>query len=150
MQQADVERLVRDTLAAHPSMFLASAGDAGPWVNGVYFAESGLFTLYLVLEQRGRTLAAVRAQPRVAVIVSTGSPMDPFLQASAEAEVLDGAAADRARATLLAKVPQAAPFLAAPIEAARLTVAGWRVTDIPNGWLPGVELPNPNRLVRSS
>jgi uncharacterized protein YhbP (UPF0306 family) len=150
MHQADVEHLVRDTLAAHPSMFLATAGDAGPWVNGVYFAEEGLYTLFLVLERRGRTLAAIRSQSRVAVIVSTGSPTDPFLQASAEAEELSGAVAERARGALLAKVPQAAPFLEAPVEAVQLTVAGWRVTDIPNGWLPGVELPNPRRLVRSS
>jgi uncharacterized protein YhbP (UPF0306 family) len=150
MHQADVERLVRDTLAAHPSMFLATAGDAGPWVNGVYFAEEGLYTLFMVLERRGRTLAAIRSQSRVAVIVSTGSPADPFLQAAAEAEELSGAAAERARAALVAKVPQAGPFLDAPVEVVRLTVAGWRVTDIPNGWLPGVELPNPSRLVRTA
>ena len=150
MNQADVERLARDTLAAHPSMFLATAGDAGPWVNGVYFAEKGLYTLFLVLEQRGRTLAAIRSQPRVAVIVSTASPGDPFLQATAEAEVLEGMAAEHARETLLRKVPQATPFVDTPIETVRLTVAGWRVTDIPNGWLPGVELPNPNRLAHTS
>ena len=149
MHQADVEHLVRDTLAAHSSLYLATAGDAGPWVNGVYFAEEGLYSVVLVLEKRGRTLAAIRSQPRVAVIVSTGSPGDPFLQAAAEAEVLADAAAERARAALVAKVPQAAPFLSAPVEAVRLTVAGWRVTDIPNGWLPGVELPNPSRLARA-
>jgi uncharacterized protein YhbP (UPF0306 family) len=150
MHQADVERLVRDTLAAHSSMFLATAGDAGPWINGVYFAEEGLYALVLVLEKRGRTLAAIRNQPRVAVMVSTGSPADPFLQARAEAEVLADDAAEQARTTLVAKVPQAAPFLSAPVEAVRLTVAGWRVTDIPNGWLPGVELPNPRRLASAA
>jgi hypothetical protein len=147
MRQADVERLVRDTLAAHASLFLATAGEAGPWVNGVYFAEDDLFTLSLVLERGGRTIAAIRSQPRVAVIVSTGSPGDPFLQATADAEVLVGGAAEYSCNLLLAKVPQAGPFLAAPIETVRLTVNTWRVTDIPNGWLPGVELPNPNRLL---
>jgi hypothetical protein len=147
MRQADVERLVRDTLAAHPSLFLATAGEAGPWVNGVYFAEDDLFTLSLALERGGRTIAAIRSQPRVAVIVSTGSPGDPFLQATADAEELSGAAATYSRDLLLAKVPQASPFLAAPVEAVRLSVNTWRVTDIPNGWLPGVELPNPNRLL---
>lgn len=147
MRQTDVERLVRDTLKAHASLFLATAGEAGPWVNGVYFAEDDLFTLSLVLERSGRTVAAIRSQPRVAVIVSTGSPGDPFLQATADAEVLTGPPARRARDLLQAKVPQVGPFLAAPVEAVRLTVNTWRVTDIPNGWLPGVELPNPNRLL---
>ncbi len=147
MRQADVERLVRDTLAAHASLFLATAGEAGPWVNGVYFAEDDLFTLSIVLESEGRTIAAIRSQPRVAVIVSTGSPADPFLQATADAQVLIGGGAGYARELLRAKVPQAGPFLSAPVEAVRLTVNTWRVTDIPNGWLPGVELPNPNRLL---
>jgi hypothetical protein len=147
MRQADVERLVRDTLAAHPSLFLATAGEAGPWVNGVYFAEDDLFTISLVLERHGRTVAAIRCQPRVAVIVSTGSPGDPFLQATADAEILHGGAAEYAREVLVAKVPHAARFLATPVEAVSVTVATWRVTDIPNGWLPGVELPNPNRLL---
>jgi uncharacterized protein YhbP (UPF0306 family) len=147
MRQADVERLVRDTLAAHTSLFLATAGEAGPWVNGVYFAEDDLFTLSIVLERGGRTIAAIRSQPRVAVIVSTGSPGDPFLQATADAQELLGGASTYARELLLAKVPQASPFLAAPVEPVRLTVNTWRVTDIPNGWLPGVELPNPNRLL---
>ncbi|MGW4483488.1 hypothetical protein ACWEOE_06580 [Amycolatopsis sp. NPDC004368] len=36
--------LVRVTLSAHKSMFLATAGSAGPWAGGVYFAESDPFT----------------------------------------------------------------------------------------------------------
>lgn len=138
-----VEALLSKTLAGHSSLFLATAGADGPWVNGVYFAETDPFTLVLVLEQRGRTLAAIRRDPRVAVVVSTGSPADPFLQAQATAEVVDGAAADEVREVLVGKVPAAAPFLQAPIEAVRLTVPTWRVTDIPSGWLPGRELHRP-------
>ncbi|MCS7481124.1 pyridoxamine 5'-phosphate oxidase family protein [Umezawaea endophytica] len=137
---SEVENLVRDTLAAHQSFFLATAGEQGPWVNGAYFAETGLFTLSLVLEQRGRTLAAIRQDPLVSVIISTGSPAQPFLQAQATARVVVGAEADDVRRVLLAKVPQAEPFLSAPIEAVRLRVSAWRATDIPNGWLPGRDL----------
>ncbi|MFD9739506.1 pyridoxamine 5'-phosphate oxidase family protein [Umezawaea sp. NPDC059074] len=137
---SEVEGLVRDTLAAHQSFFLATTSEAGPWVNGAYFAETGLFTLSLVLEQRGRTLAAIRRNPLVSVIISTGSPADPFLQAQATATVVTGAEADEVRRVLLAKVPQAEPFLSAPIEAVTLKVTAWRATDIPNGWLPGRDL----------
>ena len=142
-QGTDVESLLRTTLAAHSSLYLATCAESGPWVNGVYFAETGLFTLSLVLEQRGRTVAAIRQDPRVAVIVSAGSPAEPFLQAQAVAEVVEGDAGAEVRQVLLAKVPAAEPFLAAPIESVRLRVAQWRVTDIPNGWLPGRELDAP-------
>jgi hypothetical protein len=63
LEPAAVADLVRSTLSAHQSMFLATSGSAGPWVGGVYFAESGEFTLNLVLEDRGRTLAAIRENP---------------------------------------------------------------------------------------
>lgn len=135
-----IERLVLDTLAAHKSLYLATAGSAGPWVNGVYFAETGPFDLSLVLEQRGRTLAAIRENPQVAVVVSTGSPGDPFLQAQAGVEVVEGADDEEVRRVLLAKVPEVEPFLAAPIVAVRLSVPVWRATDIPNGVFPGREL----------
>jgi uncharacterized protein YhbP (UPF0306 family) len=134
---SDVESAVRDTLAAHKSMYLATSGSDGPWVGGVYFAEADPSTLVLVLEERGRTLAAVRANPEVAVVVSTGSPMNPFLQARASAEVVEGDEDARVREVLVAKVPEAAPFLATPVKAVRLTVTSWRVTDLVKGWLPG-------------
>ena len=142
-QRTEVEDFLRGILAAHSSLYLATSGSSGPWVNGVYFAETGLFTLSLALEQRGRTLAAIRQNPRVAVIVSTGSPGDPFLQAQAMAEVVIGDAAEEVRRVLLAKVPAAEPFLAAPIETVTLRVAEWRVTDVRNGWFPGRELAAP-------
>jgi hypothetical protein len=143
LEQAAVADLVRNTLAAHKSLFLATSGSTGPWVGGVYFAESGEFTLNLVLEDRGRTLAAIRENPVVSVVVSTGSPMQPFLQAQALAEVVGAEEGAGVRDLLVAKVPEAAPFLSAPVTAVRLTVRKWRATDIANGLLPGVELPAP-------
>jgi hypothetical protein len=138
-----VADLVRSTLATHKSLFLATSGSDGPWVGGVYFAEDDPFTLNVVLERRGRTLAAIRENPVVSLVVSTGSPMQPFLQARALAEVVESEEDTRVRETLVAKVPEAAPFLDAPIVAVRLSVRGWRATDIANGWLPGRDLPGP-------
>lgn len=132
-----VEALLHSTLAAHKSMFLATAGSDGSWVSGVYFAEDGPHTLVLVLEERGRTLKAIKENPEVALVVSTGSPMEPFLQARATAEIVEDAEDEAVRQRLVTKVPEAAPFLATPIRAVRLSVPRWRVTDIPNGWLPG-------------
>ncbi|MFJ7210003.1 pyridoxamine 5'-phosphate oxidase family protein [Amycolatopsis sp. NPDC098790] len=143
LEQAAVADLVRSTLSAHKSLFLATSGSTGPWVGGVYFAETGEFTLNLVLEDRGRTLAAIRENPVVSVVVSTGSPMQPFLQAQALAEVVGAEEDAKVRELLVAKVPEAAPFLSQPVTAVRLTVRKWRATDIANGLLPGVELPAP-------
>jgi hypothetical protein len=143
LEPSAVADLVRSTLAAHKSLFLATSGSTGPWVGGVYFAESGEFTLNLVVEDRGRTLAAIRENPLVSVVVSTGSPMEPFLQAQASAEILGGDDDAGVRELLVAKVPEAAPFLAAPVTAVRLAVPKWRATDIANGWLPGRELADP-------
>jgi hypothetical protein len=137
---SEVEAVVRDTLAAHKSMYLATSGSAGPWVGGVYFAEVDLFTLVLVLEQRGRTLAALRENPTVALVVAAGDPMRPFLQARATAASVEGDADADVRRRLLRKVPECAPFLEFPITAVRLSVPTWRVTDIQRGWLPGKEL----------
>ncbi|MCG8923194.1 pyridoxamine 5'-phosphate oxidase family protein [Lentzea sp. CC55] len=136
-QRGAVEALLHRTLAAHKSMFLATAGSDGSWVSGVYFAERGPHELVLVLEERGRTLKAIRENPEVSLVVSTGSPMEPFLQARGTAVVVGGAEDELVRQALVAKVPEAGPFLATPVRAVRVAVPRWRVTDIPNGWLPG-------------
>ncbi|MFD9700898.1 pyridoxamine 5'-phosphate oxidase family protein [Lentzea sp. NPDC059081] len=138
-QHDAVEALLHSTLAAHKSMFLATAGADGSWVSGVYFAEDGPNALVLVLEERGRTLKAIKENPEVALVVSTGSPMEPFLQARGTAVVVEGAEDEAARQRLVAKVPEVGPFLATPIRTVRIDVPRWRVTDIPNGWLPGKE-----------
>jgi hypothetical protein len=141
--RTDVERVVRETLAAHPALYLATSGELGPWVGGTFFVDEDVFDLALVLETHGRTLTAIRRNPRVAVVVSSGNPFEPFLQAQAVATILGGPEVDAVGRALVAKVPQAEAFLSHPHEAVRLTVAAWRATDVVNGWLPGLELRNP-------
>lgn len=139
-QASEVETAVQDTLAAHRSLYLATSGSLGPWVGGVYFAEIDPFALVLVLEEQGRTLAAVRENPMVAVVVSTGSPTEPFLQGRAKAEIVQGDRDADVRRRLLAKVPECAPFLEFPTASVHLTVPCWRITDLSKGWLPGKEI----------
>ena len=132
-----IAEVVADRLASSHAFTLGTTGSDGPWVAGAFFAESGLFTLELVLEQSGRTLRNLREEPTAAVIVAAGTPFEPFLQAQARAEVVTGDEDAAVRAALLAKVPEAEPFLRAPVVAVRLHVASWRATDVVNGWLPG-------------
>lgn len=137
------EAAVADVLAAHASMTLATAGDDGPWAGGVYFAELDPFTLVVVLERTGRTLAAIRQNPMVAVVLRESSPMRPFLQGKATAHVVDGDEETEVRWRLLAKVPECEPFLQAPVVAVRLAVTDWRITDFTKNWFPGKEVRPP-------
>lgn len=141
LSETETESAARGILAAHAAMYLAvCTADDTPWVGGVHFAETGLFTLVLVLEEHGRTLAAIRRNPAVAMVVSTGAPYDPFLQGSATAEIVEGEASDEVHRVLVAKVPAVEAFLGIPHRSVRLTVHGWRVTDITRGWIPGRQL----------
>lgn len=141
---SEVENKVRSVLAALPYLYLSTASSDEPWVAGGFFAESDPFTLVMVLETRGKTLANIRVNPHVALVVSSGSAFEPFLQASADVVVLtDEQEVEDVKAALRAKAPQVEPFLNAPIEAVRLHVRRWRVTDVVNGWLPGKEIEPP-------
>lgn len=140
-EPAEVEALVRRLLAASPTMFLSTAAGNESWGAGTFVAESGPFELGIILEQQGRTLRNIRQNPRVAMVVSSGNPFEPFLQGAADAEVIDDEEATAAViAALRAKAPQIEPLLGAPVVALRLHVTHWRATDVVNGWLPGKEL----------
>ena len=144
VDQSTIQQVVVDRLASSHSFTLATSGPEGTWVAGAFFAESDPFTLNLVLETSGRTIRNITANPQVAVLVAAGTPFEPFLQAQAQAEILDGEQDAAVRAALVAKVPEAAPFLQAPIRAVRLRVDAWRATDVLNGWLPGKVLTRPS------
>jgi hypothetical protein len=63
---------VRDILAAHRSCLLATAGGAGPWVSGGYFAEDGLFTLSVL--EKIPEVAPFLGAPIVAVRLRLADP----------------------------------------------------------------------------
>lgn len=141
---SEVETKVRNVLAERPSLFLATSGDE-PWVAGGFFAESDPFTLSMVLESGGTTLTNIKANPRVALVVSSGSPFEPFLQGSADVSLVDDPAeTEEIKTSLLGKAPEIEPFFGAPLQAVRLHVRRWRATDVTNGWLPGKVLEAPS------
>lgn len=127
---------VLDTLLQqHAACVLATAGGAiSPWVLGVYFAHEG-HDLYLVLEQSGRTLANLRADPRVAVLISHNDATKDFVQAQAIAEILPGADEDRVRQRILAKLPWFATYT--PVVPVRVRLTEVSVTSLSRGWFPG-------------
>lgn len=140
-ERREVEEVVRRLLAGASTMYLSTTADDEPWGAGSFFAESDPFNVSLVLEEHGRTLRNIRRNPRVALVVSSGNPFEPFLQGSADAELLENE--DQFEATtdaLRAKAPQIEPLLSGPMVAVQLHVRLWRATDVMNGWLPGKEL----------
>lgn len=148
--ESEVEDKVRAVLAAFPVLYISTASGSEPWLAAGFFAESDPFTFVMVLEAAGRTLTNIRTNPRVALMVSSGSPVEPFLQGSADAVVLTAVEETEAvKQALLRKAPQIESLLGYPIEAVRFDVRSWRVTDVLDGWIPGKELAAPERSALS-
>jgi len=145
----EVKNTVRELLATNKTMFLSTSANDRPWVAGVYFAESDPFHLTLILETDGRSLANIRANPNVAVTVSSSSPFDLYLQGEGDAEMLDNdEQLEAAKHAVRAKAPEI-ELLKFRAAAVRLTIRHWRATDVTIGWRPGKELmppmkPSPN------
>ena len=140
----EVAAKLRDVLEGLATLTLATCADGVPWAAGGFFAEDGLFTLHMILETHGRTMTNLRSNPAVGISITTGNPFEPYVQAEADVEVLteaDDVAA--AHALLKGKVPAMEPLFAIPVETVRLHVRTWKVSDIPNGWLPAKVLQAP-------
>lgn len=134
-------RCLREILASHPTVTLATAGGAlSPWIAAAFFAEDGLFSLEVLLEDRGNTLANIRADPRVAVMIEDGDAFRPFAQGEGRAAVEAGAGA-RFAAHIAGKTPVSARMVSLPnLVPVRIQIDRWRITDVGAGWLPAREV----------
>jgi len=140
-QDVAVTDMVRELLATNKTMFLSTSANDHPWVAGVFFAESDVFNLTLLLETGGRTLANIRANSHVAVVVSSGSAFAGYLQGEANAVLLSGdGELEATKNALRTKAPEIEPLLQYPGVAVRLSIRRWRATDVMSGWIPGKEL----------
>ncbi|PXX54098.1 hypothetical protein DFR70_12579 [Nocardia tenerifensis] len=140
---------IRDKLAGiltRTSIDLATSKDGVNWCSNAFFTalDDDPFRLTIVLEDGGRTLDCLKANPNVGVKVVPGGLLDPFAQGSATVTIRD-TDADRKETfdALLRKEPQIEPFLATPIQALIVNVDWWRVTHVQGGWLPGRVLRRP-------
>ena len=135
-----------ELLRAHRTLVLASTGGpVSPWIAAAYFAEADPFTLQLAIETGGKTMANLRADPRIAVMVAGPHPFALFAQGEGLVTIeRPGTAAHaRIRAELIAKAPEMEPFFAAPMEHLRLRLRRWLLTDVTRGWLPARERATP-------
>jgi hypothetical protein len=143
----DVASAIGELLAANKTMSLSTSANDNPWVAGVYFAESDLFHLTVILETTGRSLSTIRANPNTAVMLSSGSAFALYVQGEADAHVLDSPAdLAAAKNALLAKAPEI-ELLQYQATAVTLSIRRWRAIDVVIGWKTGRELvPRPKGM----
>lgn len=143
------ERRLAEILAAHSTVKIATTGGpVSPWIAAAFFAEDGLFSLELLIEERGATLANIQRDARVAIMIEDGDAMQPFAQAQGIAVVLGDPGAREAFALHIAsKTPASAQMVALPgLVPVRLRIHRWRVTDVKAGWLPSREVRGPDAV----
>ncbi|WP_280418067.1 hypothetical protein [Nocardia carnea] len=130
----------------HSSIDLATSKDGVNWATSAFFAnlDDDLFRLTLILENRGRTLDQLRANPNVGVKVVPGGIADPFAQGLGTVTLRDDSERDETFQALLRKEPQVEPFFASPVTAVVIDIDWWRVTHLGGGWLPGKVLERGN------
>jgi hypothetical protein len=97
----------------------------------------------VILEAHGKTMTNILADERVAVMVADNAPYSLFAQGEGRARIVEGEAATKAKAELLAKNPEMAPFFGFPLRHVSLEISRWLLTDVPNGWIPAKELRAP-------
>lgn len=137
-------RRLSDILASHPTVKIATTGGTlSPWIAAAFFAEDGLFALEILIEARGNTLANIRRDPRVAVMIEDGDAFRPFAQGQGHA-VIEPEARARFAAAIAAKTPASGSMVALPdLVPVRLAIDRWQLTDVTAGWLPAHEIRAP-------
>lgn len=138
---AQVRERLDEILGRHATLELATSSARGePWLAAAYFASKDPFCLVMMLEKEGRTLANIRANPRVAMMFQTGNPTALFAQADGDAHILPDESSDFAD-RIVAKTPESEPLVRLPhLVAVRIDVDRYRLTDLPAGWLPAREI----------
>jgi nitroimidazol reductase NimA-like FMN-containing flavoprotein (pyridoxamine 5'-phosphate oxidase superfamily) len=133
---------VRELLATHKTLLLSTSADDRPFVAPVYFAESDPFHLTIIVESAGRSLTNVALNPKVAVMISTGSPFELYLQGEGYAEVIsDSQQLVGAMNAVRAKAPEVELLKLTPV-VVNVTIHHWQATDVTVGWR------HTNKLVR--
>jgi hypothetical protein len=130
-------RRLSEILASHPTVKIATTGGTlSPWIAAAFFAEDGLFALDVLLEARGNTLANMRLDPRVAVMIEDSDAFRPFAQGQGHA-VIEPEGGGRFAAAIAGKTPASASMVALPgLVPVRLAIDRWQLTDVTAGWLP--------------
>jgi hypothetical protein len=143
-----LEQALNKLLKNSKTVKIASASQWGsPWVATAFFVEHDAFSLYVLLEGRGRTLTNLRANPCVAVMIENGDAFALFAQGSGHAMLVEDRH-EQIQDAISAKAPESAPLVELPhLVPVKIEVDCWRLTDESAGWLPARELSAPSPAV---
>lgn len=132
---------LENLLRTSSTIKIATATHRGAsWVAAAFFVEDGAFALHVLLENRGRTLANLRSNPRVALMIENGDAFSLFAQAEGDAKIVESRHDEIGRA-IAEKTPASATMVALwNLTPVRIEVDRWRLTDVKAGWLPAKEL----------
>ena len=154
-QVAARARLVIDE---HNAVQLATLGGTWtPWILGAYMARAqgelaeeltkasggALYPeldLILMVEQHGKTLTNLKADPRVAISISHNDATRDFIQASGRAILLPEYTIEPVMAALTKKMPWYKLYT--PCVPVGLALSELFVTSFPLGWMPARHLTN--------
>lgn len=129
---------IRQMLAQHHTLTLATVSAGGPWSATVFYASDEVFNLYFVSDHRTRHAKDMAGDPRVALAIN--ADVDNWddvrgLQIEGIAEKATGAERVKALALYLAKFASVKALFNAPKSADEKTIAErlkhtdfWRVT----------------------
>jgi len=132
--ETEIKSAILNILSENNAISLATTGgEYSPWILGAYFASDDL-TIYLLLEQSGKTLANLKQNPKGALLISQNDAMKDFLQAQFEATLLPASDEDRVRQMLVAKMPWYQTYT--PCAPVRLDVSKWFVSSLARQWFP--------------
>ncbi len=137
MPEFHLER-VRELLAAHGTVTLATAADGAAWAATVFYASDADLNLYFVSDLRTRHGRDMQREDRVAAAINRDvSTWDEVigLQLEGRAEVLEGEARQQALAIYLAKFIDVARLFDQPRDSSEKLIADrlqrtpfWRLT----------------------
>lgn len=132
--ETEIKSAILAILAENNAISLATTGgEYSPWILGAYFASDDL-TIYLLLEQSGKTLANLKANPKGALLISQNDAMKDFLQAQFEATILPDSEEPMVRSLLVQKMPWYQTY--APCVPVRLDAQKWFVSSLARQWFP--------------
>lgn len=130
----DILSAAHDVFKAHNATHVATAGGPlSPWILGVYFATQGEQIVFF-LETAGKSLANVRANPRVALSFSENDAMKDFVQLYGSAEILPDSEEPNVRQLLEAKMPWFKTYT--PVTPVRVRPHQILVSSFSRGWFP--------------
>ena len=137
MKEVDSQTIAtraREIFASNNSLSLATTGGPySPWVLGVYFANDGL-SLYTFVEQSGKTIANLRANQRVSLMISQNDAQKDFAQGIGRVTFLPDSDADRVRGMLTAKMPWYQTYT--PVAPVRIDLDELFISSFTSGWFP--------------